>query len=128
MADMVFVLDSSGSVGEENWQKVLSFVNKTVAEIQMGPYGTQVGVVTYGNRAKVNFHLNKYTEYNEDMAKAILDIPWRDQETNTSGGIKVMDEVMFTKKNGDRLQAPNIGIIITVSLMLQRPGKMALLS
>ena len=47
------------------------------------------------------------------MRVAILDIPYSDAETNTSGGIWFMREMMFTVANGDRLDAPNIGIVIT---------------
>lgn len=68
--------------------------------------------MTYGNRATIQFHLNKYSD-KPSLLKAVENIKWKNQNTNTSGGIYVMDKVMFTSENGDRPRAPNVGIIIT---------------
>ena len=109
---MVFVMDSSGSVGEDNWKLVLEFVQNVVESLDIGSHSTRVGAITYGNRATPNFYLN--TSYNKTIINATLDqIRWKDQETNTSGGIKFMSEHMFTRENGDRSSAPNVGIVIT---------------
>ncbi len=114
MADIVFVLDSSGSVGRENWQKMLAFLKHAVSNITLGPFMTQVGVVTYGNKATTNFLLNEYDNSEEMMAYInINDMPWKDEETNTSGAIWYTHKHMFTEVNGDRPQAPNVAIVIT---------------
>ena len=112
IADVVFVLDSSGSVGEENWKKVLEFVNSVVDRLDIGEYRTRVGAITYGNRATPNFHLNEL--YNKsEIFERVNNIQWKDQETNTSGAIWFMREIMFSTRNGDRRAAPNVGIVVT---------------
>ena len=69
-------------------------------------------MLTYGNRATINFHLNEHNT-SESMSDAIDEVKWKDQKTNTSGGIYVMRTQMFTPENGDRDGVPNIGIVIT---------------
>ena len=47
-----------------------------------------------------------YYRYNNlsDVLAAIDRIPWLDQNTNTSGGIRMMNELQFTRENGEPLQ------------------------
>ena len=112
-ADVVLVLDSSGSVGMDNWFKVLDFSKSLVKSFPiLGLNGVQFGVVSYGNRATVQFHLNSFATHRE-LYRAIELIPWKDQETNTSGGLRTMNELMFVKERGDREGVPNIGIVLT---------------
>jgi hypothetical protein len=47
------------------------------------------------------------------MFTAIDAIPWKDQETNTSGAIRAMHEEIFIPLRGDRRGVPNIGIVLT---------------
>lgn len=64
--------------------------------------------MTYGSQARIQFHLNQY-DNPADAVDAIKLIPWLDEDTNTSGGIYVMKDIMFTPEKGDRSRAPNIG-------------------
>ena len=108
----MLVLDSSGSIGEDNWLKVLNFTKAMVQAFPVSPVDVRFGVVVYGNRATVEFHLNTHND-TESYLAAIDQIQWKDQATNTSGGIAVMRDEMFTEENGDRAGVPNIAIIIT---------------
>ena len=71
MADLVFVLDSSGSMTSENWQKVLNFTVGIVNGIGIGQYDSHVGVVYYGSMAYLGFHLNQH-ENRADLIDAIM--------------------------------------------------------
>ena len=112
MADIVFVLDSSGSVGEKNWEKMLNFVKDVINQLPVGIHSTRVGLVNYGNRATAEFYLNSHNSSASAVA-AIDQIKWKDQETNTSGALWMTKEVMFSSVNGDRRRAPNVAIVIT---------------
>ena len=46
-----------------------------------------MGVVTYGNEARLEFHLDKY-QTTRDVIDAIKLITWHDAKTNTSGGVR----------------------------------------
>ena len=106
------MLDSSGSIGEENWEKVKDFVKEVVNNLEIGPYDTNVGCITYGTKATPNFYLNTFLN-KQDILDAVSDIKWKDQETNTSGALWFMNDVMFTASNGDRPEAPNLAVVIT---------------
>lgn len=110
--DIVFLIDSSGSIKIENWQFVLNFVNDIIDKMGVGPQKTQVGVCTFGNKAHVIFNLNNYTDPAQ-MKAAVSSAKFLDENTNTSGGIWMANKVMFTPENGDRKLAPNMLIIIT---------------
>ena len=62
--------------------------------------------------ATVEFFLNAHNDTDAYLA-AIDQIQWRDQATNTSGGIRMMHSVMFKEANGDRPGIPSIGIVVT---------------
>ena len=107
VADIVFVLDSSGSIGQANWELMLNFTESIVTEFTVGPDNVQIGVSYYGNEARLAFHLNTY-DNEQDVLDAISRIPWLDQNTNTSGGIRLMHRDMFVSANGKfELQASN---------------------
>lgn len=112
MVDIVFVLDSSGSIQINNWLLLLNFTKNVTDGFKIGPKHTQVGVVVYGNKARGVFNLNEYQDKNS-LKNAIDNIKYLNQNTNTSGGIRVMHEQMFTEANGDRPNVPNIAIVVT---------------
>lgn len=110
--DVIFILDSSGSIGIDNWKLVLQFVNEAVKRMDVGSQATRIGFETFGNRAHLIFNLNNFTSA-AAMEPAILNAKFLDENTNTSGGIWFAKDVMFTAANGDRPQAPNMAIVIT---------------
>ena len=110
--DIIFVLDSSGSLGLSNWKKILEFTKDLIGSFPLGDDGMRVGVVSYGSKATVHINLNDHFSHSQ-LNRAIDSIPWKDQETNTSGGIRTMREFMFTQERGDRPLVPNIGIVVT---------------
>ena len=71
MADLVFVLDSSGSMTNESWRKVLNFTVGIVNGIGIGQYDSHVGVVYYGSMAHLGFHLIEH-ENRADLIDAIM--------------------------------------------------------
>ncbi|XP_064631744.1 uncharacterized protein LOC135490027 [Lineus longissimus] len=111
-ADIVFVLDDSGSIGSENFELIRQFISTVVAKFNIGRAGVQIGVVTYTYKARLQFHLNEHTTL-ADLQTAIQAIPYTTGTTDTSAGIRYMRDTMFTAANGDRSGVPNIGIVIT---------------
>lgn len=112
-ADIIFVLDSSGSIKIENWDKVRSFVAYVVnATPQVGFYGTRFGVVSFGNAATINFNLSSFNTSTAIIA-AVNQIPFKDENTNTSGGLYLMMDFMFTTPYGSRPNVPHVAVVIT---------------
>lgn len=111
-SDIVFVIDSSTSVGENNFKKVLNFIKNFLSEAQIGPEFVQVGILLYSTDVSIQFHLNDYKEKG-DVFAAIDRIKYSYGSTNTAGGIEAMRRNMFTHDNGDRPNAKNIAFVVT---------------
>ena len=114
LADIVFVLDSSGSIeysGSGNWNRTLDFVVNIVNRLRIGIIYNHVGVVSYSRNSKVHFRLDWYhTEQN--LVDAIRKIPYIGLNTNTAAGIEDMRTQVFTQR-GDRPYLKNFGILVT---------------
>ncbi|XP_052212502.1 collagen alpha-1(XIV) chain-like [Dreissena polymorpha] len=111
LADVIFVIDQSESISEDNFKKIKNFMKKLSG--QMDHRGTtRIGSVSYNHFTFINFHLDAFTQANE-ILKAIDDIPYRRGSTNTAAGIKVAHDEMFIPSKGDRADAPDIMIVMT---------------
>ena len=112
---MVFVLDSSGSITAQNWQLVLNFTKDVIGNISdIGPFHTQVAVMSYATRVSNRFNLSTYSNKDDVLdAINIENFPWKDEETNTSGALWYMREKLFSLEYGAREQAPRLGIVLT---------------
>lgn len=60
MANVIFVLDSSQSVGELNWYVVKQFVIDVISKLTIGPDQTHVGLVIYATDVQAVIPLNKH--------------------------------------------------------------------
>ncbi|XP_036358133.1 uncharacterized protein LOC115210527 [Octopus sinensis] len=111
-ADIVFVMDSSASVGYKNFHKMLDFVEKLVDKFEIGPKHIQIGAMSYNSRPHLEFHLNKFNSKSA-IKKAISKIHYKVGNTYTDQAINFMHYHMFTHANGARTNVPKIGVIIT---------------
>jgi len=73
--DLVFVFDSSASVGKANFKKGIAFAKTIIDEfgISASPTGTRVAVVTFSSTAKVIFNLQTNAMPNKEVAIATLE-------------------------------------------------------
>ncbi|CAI9721272.1 type VI, alpha [Octopus vulgaris] len=112
MADIVFLLDSSGSVGASNFQKMLQFVKNMVNGFDVGKDTVRIGVSSFSNQPVQHFALNTY--FNRSLIiDAISKLPYYQGSTNTASAISLLRSSVFTAASGDRPTAPNIAIVIT---------------
>ncbi|KAI0239914.1 Collagen alpha-5(VI) chain [Lamellibrachia satsuma] len=119
MADIVFVIDSSGSIRDlnprdgsyDNWELLLNFMVTMVDRLNIGLNQGRIGVVQFSTEAESVFHMNQYTDKNL-LKEAIRRISYLGGHTNTAGGIRIMHDVEFTAQNGDRPGVPNIAIVV----------------
>lgn len=113
-ADILFLLDTSSSIPEEEFEKVLDFVVKFVEDLRGIGAHNQVGVITFSDYANVVFHLDKYT--NESSLKdAIRNIEFSGGFTNLPEGLCRLAEG-FREENGARPMSAEVfqvAIIIT---------------
>lgn len=106
------MLDSSTSVGNDNYDKMKSFVTKFLHGANIDSGDVRVGLLSYSTKVTVEFKLNSYST-KADVFNAVNAIPWRYGSTNTADGLQTMHEELFNEANGDRPGVPNICIIMT---------------
>lgn len=107
----MFILDSSTSVGESNFEKMISFINDFVNTVDVDSGNHRVGVVVYNTIATTHIHLDDHLG-KEDLLRAIENIRYTYGNTNTAEGLREAREKVFGSK-GDRRTVPNVAILIT---------------
>ena len=105
--DLIFVLDSSGSVGSDNYDEVRTFVHTFVSALEIGAKENQVGVIIFGDLPETIFHLNQYWN-KEELLQAINGIPYIGGFTNTGDALRLMISEGFTEQSGARLDDDTI--------------------
>ena len=112
-SDIIFVLDSSGSIGSSNFVQVREFVLKSVAGLKIGPNDNQVGVILFSYSASVEFYLNSYSNSTE-LLTAIRNIMFTDGGTNTADGLYTLINEGYTTQRGARLSSASVSRLAIV--------------
>ncbi|XP_073488307.1 collagen alpha-1(XIV) chain isoform X1 [Aquarana catesbeiana] len=112
-ADLVFLVDGSWSIGDDNFHKVTRFLYNTAgAMADIGPEGTQVGVAQYSDDARTEFKLNSHKN-KASLLAAINAISYKGGNTKTGRAIKHVREDIFTVESGMRKGVPRVLVVIT---------------
>ncbi|XP_067663881.1 collagen alpha-3(VI) chain-like [Haliotis asinina] len=113
--DLVFLLDSSGSVKTHNFKRMLSFMKNFLSTASIDDGKVRVGVAIFNSRATIKFHLNKY-KTKKALFRAIDKIKYRGGRTNTFAGLRLLRSQMFKRRRGDRRGAKNVALVVTDGL------------
>nr|KAG5704539.1 hypothetical protein BaRGS_003850 [Batillaria attramentaria] len=95
-ADIEFLLDSSGSVGQSNFNKVKDFVKKFSRSFDIGPNAVQIGVSTFDTHPRNEFWLNQHNT-NASLINAIDHISYHAGNTHTDEALQFVRQNAFTK-------------------------------
>ena len=60
----------------------------------------------------MQFHLSNFTD-SESLSNAIRRIPYCNENTNTTGGLRLTRTEIFNTASGDRLDVPNVIVLLT---------------
>ncbi|XP_060074618.1 uncharacterized protein LOC132554330, partial [Ylistrum balloti] len=94
-ADIVFLADSSGSVGTLNFIKILVFMTSLVDRLDIGPDRVRIGLVTFGLGTQFQFHLDTYNT-SSNITNAIDQVTYdRGSSTETHLGLQYVRLNMF---------------------------------
>lgn len=101
-ADIGFVMDSSKSVNEEDFNRQREFINKIIEQFQVSQDEMQAGVIKYGETAGIEI---AFSEFNtaEDISRAVTAIEHDlAKESRLDLALKVARDQLFTKEAGAR--------------------------
>jgi collagen type VI alpha len=67
--DLIFVVDSSGSIGQENFDNIMKpFIKKFAGLFTVGSNATQIGLIQFSTGVQEEFKLNQYNDTNSVLA------------------------------------------------------------
>ena len=111
-SDIIFVVDSSGSVGSSNFALVKSFLSEIVSRLDIDRGTTHVGLVTYSTYARTRFYLSSYTSV-ASVQSAISRLTYPGGITNTAAALAHVRASMLISWRGDRRNVPNVVVVLT---------------
>ncbi|XP_068454822.1 collagen alpha-1(XII) chain [Clinocottus analis] len=112
VADVLFLVDGSWSVGRPNFKYVRGFLSAVAGAFQIGPDRTRVGVVQYGSDARTEFDLKQHLTRPE-LLRAIGSLPYKGGDTKTGAALDFVLENGFTEQAGARREFPKVLLIVT---------------
>ena len=111
--DIVIVLDTSGSVGEENFPLVLGFAKSLINTVKFENSNVQVGVIQFATDVTPIFDLNDFTQDWDGMLAAVDSIEYSGGKTYTAGAIRLAVDEYFQEQNGARPDAKKKLMVVT---------------
>lgn len=110
--DIAFVLDSSSSVGEINFERMLDFTSKLVDDL--ADRNMRYALITYSNTATLVFTFSRYSDA-ETVASIIKRTAYKPGSTNTASALANAADI-FSIDYGSRPSAEKVVILITDGL------------
>ncbi|XP_063799088.1 collagen alpha-1(XII) chain-like [Pseudophryne corroboree] len=113
--DLLFLLDSSGSITYDEFSKVKEFIGDLLHPFKFGPHDVQASVVQISTNPTLEFPLNQYRSSN-DVQKAIQNIKQNMGDTNTGKALEYAKKNLNTEKFGSRADVPKVLVWMTDGL------------
>ncbi|XP_045752140.1 matrilin-2 isoform X3 [Mirounga angustirostris] len=113
--DLVFVIDGSKSLGEENFEIVKQFVTGIIDSLAVSPKAARVGLLQYSTQVRTEFTLRNFNSA-KDMKKAVAHMKYIGKGSMTGLALKHMFERSFTQVEGARplsTRVPRVAIVFT---------------
>ncbi|XP_053554377.1 collagen alpha-1(XXVIII) chain [Bombina bombina] len=107
--ELVFVIDSSESVGPENFEIIKDFVTALVDRVTVGRNTTRIGLVLYSLEVRLEFGLNRFTTQ-QDVKQAIRNMLYMGEGTYTGTAIRKASQEGFF---GARTSVRKVAIVLT---------------
>ena len=101
-ADVIFVVDKSWNVRMYDWRRVLTFLEKSIKELNVEKNDVRVGIVSFDSRTMIWFPLHKYST--ESLLRRLHDIPYHAGITLTYAALNLVEQDLHVKHQTDRKQ------------------------
>uniref|UniRef100_A0A665U225 VWFA domain-containing protein n=1 Tax=Echeneis naucrates TaxID=173247 RepID=A0A665U225_ECHNA len=114
LADIVFIVDESGSIGTSNFQLVRTFLYSIINGLEVSTTRVRVGIVTYNDRATAQVYLNSFSDKKE-LLNFIKILPYHGGGTRTGAALKFAQENVFIQSTGSRKDrgVQQVAVVIT---------------
>ena len=111
--DVVFVIDTSGSIGSQRFQLIREFTANITTELLNNSPRSAVGVILFSATARIEFNLQAHTNLNA-LQSAINRLPYDSgRATNTAEALRLLLSTAQNGQLGFRNGSSKIAIVIT---------------
>lgn len=110
--DVSFLVDSSESVGLQNYQKLLDFVRNLAKTLRMSPSGIHASVIIFSDTAKVQIGLEDHDDI-LGFNKALRDAPYLGRKTRIDKALRVASGGVFNSRAGMRAGVRRVAVLLT---------------
>ena len=110
--DVVFVIDTSGSIGSARFQLIKELISNITTELIRSSPRSSVGVILFASSARIQFNLQTYTSLTS-LLSAISNLPYSGGGTDTDEALALL---LSTARSGVlrlRSDSSKIAIVIT---------------
>lgn len=117
IADLVIILDASGSVGSANYQLERAFAISLIDSFTISSTDTKAAVIDFATTVSTTntFNLNAYTS-EVAITNKIMGFPYSQGYTRTDLALYWAADVTLIPANGDRVNVPNFVVVVTDGL------------
>ena len=106
------MLDSSDSVGQNNFNTQLNFAKDVVNRLDVGNGRVHVGALTFSSGVHHQFYLNNHVNKN-DVLNALSGIQYIPGNADTADALKYLYTQSYGATHGARGDAPHIAVLVT---------------
>ena len=109
--DLGFLVDSTASMRDCNFQKEKDFVKELAGYFQVGPRGTRFSSIVYGSDSQL---VRKFKESLslKDFQTEVDNFPLHGGRANLDKALRLAASTMFTANNGMRSNVPKVLIVL----------------
>ena len=102
--DIAFIIDSSGSIGRRNWEKMKRFIKASVSKLDVSNSATHVAAIAYSTNPRVVMRFSDVQDTDE-VNRVFDQMAWQRGYTYTDKALLVADSDLFQTSRGMR---PNV--------------------
>ena len=114
VADIVFLVDGSTSIGPSSFQEVRNFLGRVIEAFDIGFDRVRIGLAQYSDEPHQEFLLKDHMD-KSSLLTAVENVPYRTGNTFTGKAMDFLLKQYFTEDAGSRAsqRVPQIAVIIT---------------
>ena len=114
VADIVFLVDGSSSIGIDNFSMTRDFLKSVVTGLDIGPDKVRIGLAQYSDETHQEFLLKDHMD-KSSLLPALDEFPYRTGNRSTGKAMDFLVKRYFTEEAGSRarMRVPQIAVVIT---------------
>uniref|UniRef100_A0AAX7VJQ1 Uncharacterized protein n=1 Tax=Astatotilapia calliptera TaxID=8154 RepID=A0AAX7VJQ1_ASTCA len=110
--DLVMLVDESGSISRNDFDKIQTFLVAIVSGLNIGPDAVQIGLTLFSTKARTEWHLNTH-QTKQTLLRAIEELKKTGGSTKTGKALEHILHNQFKPRLGMRPDSRRIAVLIT---------------